>query len=134
MLFRWRKAFLEHVPQTLSREKHIARDGLWGWVDIYKELEIAKGVSPCWLAIAKRKQDLAMMLRKGSYPVTSVYDVPELLRSSCYHKLAEKDRGILRTAIEGIVGPFSIYGSRRITAQPRRASYGMIVNRKGWSG
>jgi transposase InsO family protein len=72
-----------------------------------------------------------MRLREQQpYPVTRVCDVLGLPRSTYYHEPAQQDDQALRTAIEAIVREFPTYGSRRVTAQLRRAPYTLVVNRK----
>jgi transposase InsO family protein len=53
-----------------------------------------------------------------------------LARSSYYFALDPKAEPPLRPAIEAVVREFPTYGSRRVTAQLRRAPYGLLVNRK----
>ena len=71
------------------------------------------------------------MLRKGEgYPVTVVYDVLSLPRSTYYHEGQEPDEQRLREAIEDVIREFPTYGSRRVAQQLRRPPRNLTVNRK----
>jgi len=68
------------------------------------------------------------MLTQEHYPVAKSCEVIQLARSSFYHRSQAKGEQELRHAIEVVVREFPTYGSRRVTAQLRRA--GWVVNRK----
>jgi transposase InsO family protein len=71
-----------------------------------------------------------MVARKltQAYPVTMVCQVVGLPRSSYYYQPVQLDEGDLRRAIEELAGQWPTYGYRRITAELRRADWG--VNHK----
>ena len=71
-----------------------------------------------------------MVRQPDHYPVSRVCEVVGLARSSYYHRQQATEEQELRTAIEAVVREFPRYGSRRVTAQLRRAPYGLGVNRK----
>ncbi len=64
------------------------------------------------------------------YPITMVCQVLGLPRSSHYYRPAVADDGEIRHALEDVAQQFPTYGSRRLTAQVRRAPYRLVVNRK----
>jgi transposase InsO family protein len=71
-----------------------------------------------------------MLTKTGAYPLRQVCTVVGLARSSYYYPKPDADESEVRHAIEAIVREFPTYGSRRVTAQLRRAPYGLKVNRK----
>lgn len=54
---------------------------------------------------------------KAEYPIERLCAVLDCPRSSYYYAPSESDDGVLRSAIERIVGCWSFYGYRRVTAQ-----------------
>lgn len=71
-----------------------------------------------------------MLTKTEAYPVRQVCAVVGLACSSYYSPKPDADESEVRHAIEAIVREFPTYGSRRVTAQLRRAPYGLKVNRK----
>jgi len=64
------------------------------------------------------------------YPVALLCEVVGLPRSTYYHRPTPPDDMALAEAILEILGTFPTYGTRRVTAQLRRAPYRMQVSRK----
>lgn len=62
--------------------------------------------------------------------VASLCRVLDLPRSTYYQGATVPDDTALRAAIEAVLGEFPTYGSRRVTAQLRRAPHHLTVNRK----
>jgi len=73
---------------------------------------------------------IAALHAENGYPLTAVCQVLGLARSSFYRQPGEPADGELRAAIQEIQGQFPTYGTRRVTAQLRRAPYHMTINRK----
>ncbi len=70
------------------------------------------------------------MLKAEGYPVGVACRVLALPSSTYYYAAQAGDETGLREAIEAVLGEFPTYGSRRVTAQWRRAPYKLEVNRK----
>ncbi len=64
------------------------------------------------------------------YPITLICEVLELPRSPHYYRPATVDEHDVQQAIEAVARQFPTYGSRRVSAQLRRAPYHLNVNRK----
>jgi putative transposase len=64
------------------------------------------------------------------YSLTMLCQVLGFARSSYYTQPGEAVDGELCTAIQEIQGQFPTYGTRRVTAQLRRAPYHLTINRK----
>ncbi len=64
------------------------------------------------------------------YAVAMLCKVVGLPRSTYYHRPTSPDDTVLAKAILDILGTFPTYGTRRVTAQLRRAPYRMQVSRK----
>jgi putative transposase len=64
------------------------------------------------------------------YPISSVCRVLELPRSTQYYTPVAADEQAVRHAREDVAQQFPTYGSRRLTAQLRRAPYRLVLNRK----
>ena len=62
--------------------------------------------------------------------VASLCRVLDLPRSTYYHAASAPDDAGLREAITAVLGEHPTYGSRRVTAQLRRAPHHLLVNRK----
>ena len=73
---------------------------------------------------------IAVLHTQHGYPLTTLCQVLSLARSSFYAQPDKPADGALREAIQEIQGQFPTYGTRRVTAQLRRAPYHMTVNRK----
>lgn len=71
-----------------------------------------------------------MLTNTQAYPLRQVCAVVGLARSSYYSPESNQDESEVRPAIEAMVREFPTYGSRRVTAQLRRAPYELRVNRK----
>ena len=65
------------------------------------------------------------------YAVQRICHTLEMPRSSYYRKPVERDAARrVESAIVRVAGEYPSYGSRRVSAQLRRAPYAMVVNRK----
>jgi transposase InsO family protein len=64
------------------------------------------------------------------YPVTLLCELLQVSRSSYYYEADEVDESTVCQALEKLAAEFPTYGSRRLTAQLRRAPFRLIVNRK----
>lgn len=73
---------------------------------------------------------MTAMLQAEGYPVEVGCRVMDLPRSSFYYRSQASEEDVLRTAVETIGAACPTYGSRRVTAQLRRAPYRLTVNRK----
>lgn len=73
---------------------------------------------------------VAVLHQREGYPVAALCRLLDLSRSTYYYQASEADDSSLRGAMETIAAEFPTYGSRRITAQLRRAPYHLVVNRK----
>jgi hypothetical protein len=73
---------------------------------------------------------IADLHTENGYPLTTLCQVLGLARSSFYCQPGELADGALQEAIQQIQGQFPTYGTRRVTAQLRRAPYHMTINRK----
>ena len=67
---------------------------------------------------------------KSDYPISMLCALLAVSRSSFYYRSAQADESELREAVNQLAAQFPTYGSRRLTAQLRRAPYEMTVNRK----
>jgi putative transposase len=67
---------------------------------------------------------------ESQYPVTLLCELLQVARSSYYYEAGELDERTVRQALEKLAAEFPTYGSRRLSAQLRRAPYRLIVNRK----
>ena len=72
------------------------------------------------------------MLAKD-YPIALGCSVIGLARSAYYYEAVEADEVAVKQAVEEIAAQFPTYGSRRITAQLRRAPYTLTLNRQAHS-
>ena len=66
----------------------------------------------------------------STYPISSVCRVLELPRSTHSYTPVTADEQAVQQALEQVAQQFPTYGSRRLTAQLRRAPYRLIINRK----
>jgi transposase InsO family protein len=66
----------------------------------------------------------------NDYPVNLVCEVLAFARSSYYYAAGTSDDAQLRTAIAELAAAWPTYGSRRLTAQLRRETHHLVVNRK----
>ena len=73
---------------------------------------------------------VAVLYQQEYYPVAALCELLGLSRSTYYYQTREADDSSLRAAMETIAAEFPTYGSRRITAQLRRAPYRLEANRK----
>ena len=73
---------------------------------------------------------VAVLHQQEHYPVAALCKLFGLSRSTYYYQASEADDSSLRAAMETIAAEFPTYGSRRITAQLRRAPYHLVANRK----
>lgn len=64
------------------------------------------------------------------YPITMVCHVLDLPRSTHYYRAAVADAGAIKQALEDVAQVFPTYGSRRLTAQVRRAPYHLHIGRR----
>lgn len=64
------------------------------------------------------------------YPVRLLCELLQVSRSSYYYEADEPDESTVCQALEKLAAEFPTYGSRRLTAQLRRAPFRLIVNRK----
>jgi putative transposase len=64
------------------------------------------------------------------FPISMICQVLELPRSTHYYRPVGADEGEIRQALEAAAQEFPTYGSRRLTAQIRRAPDRLVVNRK----
>lgn len=64
------------------------------------------------------------------YPVTLLCELLQLSRSSYYYETVEPDESTVRQALDKLAAEFPTYGSRRLSAQLRRAPFRLVVNRK----
>ena len=67
---------------------------------------------------------------ESQYPVTLLCELLQLARSSYYDETVEPDESTVRKALEKLAAEFPTYGSRRLSAQLRRAPLRLVVNRK----
>jgi len=67
---------------------------------------------------------------KSDYPVSLLCDLLAVTRSSFYYQPIVTDETELREAINQLAAQFPTYGSRRMSAQLRRAPFQLQVNRK----
>ena len=67
---------------------------------------------------------------ESEYPVTLLCELLQVSRSSYYYETVEPEESTVRQALEKLAAEFPTYGSRRLSAQLRRAPYRLIVNRK----
>ena len=67
---------------------------------------------------------------ESQYPVTLLCEPLQLARSSYYDETVEPDESTVRKALEKLAAEFPTYGSRRLSAQLRRAPFRLVVNRK----
>jgi transposase InsO family protein len=66
----------------------------------------------------------------STYPTSSVCRVLELPRSTHYYTPVTGDEQAVQQALEEVAQQFPTYGSRRLTAQLRRAPFRLVINRK----
>lgn len=64
------------------------------------------------------------------YPVALLCELLQVSRSSYYYEAVEPDESTVCQALEKLAAEFPTYGSRRLTAQLRRAPFRLVVNRK----
>jgi putative transposase len=64
------------------------------------------------------------------YPLTRICQVLDLPRSTRYYHATPRADQPVRQALLSVVQQFPTYGSRRLTAQVRRAPHHVLVNRK----
>lgn len=69
------------------------------------------------------------MLR-SNYPISLLCNLLDVARSSFYYQPAATDETELHEAINQLAAQFPTYGSRRMSAQLRRAPFHLQVNRK----
>jgi len=73
---------------------------------------------------------IAALHTEHRYALATLCQVLGLARSSFYHQPQEASDAALEGAIQAIQGQFPTYGTRRVTAQLRRAPHCVTVNRK----
>lgn len=73
---------------------------------------------------------IAALHTEHGYALATLCQVLGLARSSFYCQPKEAGDEALETAIQAIQGQFPTYGTRRVTAQLRRAPHALTVNRK----
>jgi putative transposase len=71
-----------------------------------------------------------MLHEQNGYPLEVGCHVLELARSTYYYQSAERDAAQLLTDMEMVLGQYLRYGTRRVTHQLRRPSFGYTINRK----
>lgn len=70
------------------------------------------------------------MRLRDAYPITLICQVLDLPRSTHYYAPVPRDDSAVQQAIVAVAQEFPTYGSRRLSAQMRRAPYQLKVNRK----
>ena len=71
-----------------------------------------------------------MLVKQEHYAVARACRLFDLPRSSYYYASDRRADQELETAIEGVLGEFKTYGTRRVSQQLRRPPYRLVVNRK----
>ena len=64
------------------------------------------------------------------YPITVICHVVDLPRSTQYYRPVVADEGAIKQALEDVAQVFPTYGSRRLTAQVRRAPHRLRIGRR----
>jgi transposase InsO family protein len=65
-----------------------------------------------------------------AYPISMVCHLVDLPRSPHYYRPVVADEGAIRQALETVAQEFPTYGSRRLTAQVRRAPHRVVIGRR----
>jgi len=134
LLSNWKKQFLDKARAafattgaTSAEQERIAElERLVGRLTL--ELEAAKKVLPLAPSRAEKRAVIAQLATP--YPVTLLCALLPVSRSSYYYAARAPEETTVRQALEKLAAEFPTSGSRRLTAQLRRAPFRLLVNRK----